>query len=129
MVITSLQNPKVKATARLRDGRARRRQGLFLIDGLREIERAAERQIAIKTAFFCPERYVRTEQAEAILKRFDKNKTELLEVDAAVFDKIAFGDRAEGILAVAETPDRSLASFTLPTETQTAPSPKSPARH
>ena len=40
--ITSLQNPRIKRALRLRDGRARRRLGWMLIDGIREIHRAWE---------------------------------------------------------------------------------------
>lgn len=116
MVITSPQNSRVKAIARLRESRFRRRQGLFAIDGLREIDRAIQGGISIQTAFYCSERYVRADEAESILAQFEKNDVELLEVTPAILDKMAFGDRAEGILAVAQTPKRSLATFTLPTE-------------
>jgi TrmH family RNA methyltransferase len=116
MVITSAQNPRVKTTLRLREGRYRRRQGLFAIDGLREIDRAIRGGISIQTAFFCPERYVRPDEAESILARLQANQVEQIEVHPTILDKMAFGDRAEGILAVAQTPDRSLASLILPTE-------------
>ena len=40
--ITSLQNPRVKAAVRLRDGRHREKQGRILIDGARELGRAID---------------------------------------------------------------------------------------
>lgn len=116
MVITSPQNPRVKATIRLREGRYRRRQGLFSIDGLREIDRAVQGGIQIQTVFFCPERYVRADEAEAILAQLEEKQVERIEVHPTILDKMAFGDRAEGILAVAQVPDRSLATFTLSNE-------------
>ena len=39
-VITSVDNPRVKEVVRLRSGRERRRQGLFVAEGPREVERA-----------------------------------------------------------------------------------------
>src|SRR5438270_3184410 len=36
-------------------------------------------------------------------------------VPPAVFEKLAFGDRAEGVVAVAKTPDRTLNDLKLPT--------------
>ena len=116
MVITSPQNPRVKATIRLREGRHRRREGLFLIDGLREIDRAVRGGIQIETVFFCPRRYVRPDEAEAILARLAEKQVEQIEVHPAILDKMAFGDRPEGLLAVARVPERSLATFTPPTE-------------
>lgn len=117
MIITSPQNPRVKAAVRLREGRYRRREGLFAIDGLREIERAILGGIEIQTAFYSPERYVRTDQAEAILTKLKENNVEIIEVLPTILDKMAFGDRTEGILAVARTPERSLAAFTPSTPT------------
>ena len=38
--ITSLQNQRIKDAIKLRDRRGRDKQGRFVIDGLREIERA-----------------------------------------------------------------------------------------
>ena len=113
MIITSPQNPRVKTTIRLREGRFRRRQGLFAIDGLREIDRAVRGGFEVQTAFYCPERYVRAEEAELVLAQLREGGVELFEVVPAILDKMAFGDRAEGILAVAKTPERSLATFTL----------------
>ena len=40
-VITSPANPRVRAAARLRDADARRETGLTLVDGRREVTRAA----------------------------------------------------------------------------------------
>ena len=40
-LITSLQNPRLKAAARLRDRRDRDEQRRILIDGAREVTRAA----------------------------------------------------------------------------------------
>ncbi len=53
MTITSTDNPRVKAIAKLKSARERRRTGLFLIEGHRELQRAASAGIAIETLVVC----------------------------------------------------------------------------
>ena len=110
--ITSTQNPRVKAAIRLRDARHRRKQGRILIDGLREIERAQAAGVEMVEVFYCPERCPvdRVDTVEALLGRVD---VELFELAPGVFEKLAFGQRAEGIVAVAATPCRRLDAVSL----------------
>ena len=96
-MISSPSNPRLKEVAKLREGRHRRRTGCFLIDGRREVERAIHCGIRILELFV-------TEEV-----RFSGIPTTL--VAENIFDKIAFGDRNDGILAVAETPQWSLDTF------------------
>ena len=110
--ITSQQNPRVKAAARLRDARGRQKQGRFLIDGLREIERARQARIELIELFYCPGRCPAGQSAafEALLGQID---AEPLELSPGVFDKLAFGDRAEAVVATAQTPRRRLDAIRL----------------
>ena len=55
IMITSLTNPHVKQAVKLRDGKKRREDGLFLIDGRREIQRAIESGIEIARIFYYPD--------------------------------------------------------------------------
>ncbi|MDY0170959.1 MAG: RNA methyltransferase, partial [Thermoguttaceae bacterium] len=50
----------------------------------------------------------------ALAERLRETGAELLEVTESVFVKLAFGQRAEGVLAVAEPPATELASLRLP---------------
>lgn len=112
-LITSLDNPRIKAALRLREGRQRRKQGRFLIDGLREIQRAVTADINLIEVYFCEER-CRQSQRAALDSMWDGFKSEPIEVSPEVFEKLAFGDRAEGIIAVAETPEWKLDGLDLP---------------
>src|SRR5580658_5968292 len=96
--ITSVQNPRVKDAARLRDRRHRERQGRFLVDGAREILRALQAGVKLEQLFVC-ESLCRSAEAEQVLRRADAAQCEVLPVTPQVFIKLAFGDRAEGILA------------------------------
>ena len=122
MEIKSLQNDRVKAVVRLRDGRHRQKQGRFLIDGLRELSRAFGAGMAIREVFYCHQ-LCTPEQARRLDVLLDEMKkatgsyprqVELIATSKAVFEKMAFGDRAEGVLAVAETPDWRLDDLKLP---------------
>lgn len=115
-MITSRKNPRLKAAAELRESRVRRRANRFLIDGARETLRAMRSEIVVETLFVCREWCVSPEAAE-VLKLVADNRLafqgEVLEVAAAVFPVLAFGDRHDGVVAVAVTPARTLAELKL----------------
>lgn len=103
MYITSLQNPRIKAVTQLRQGRKRRQLGKFIIDGRRETYRAIACGFPISEVFFAPE-LADEETLEWMDEFADEytNRLEIHEVTKAVFAKIAYGDREDGVLAVAE---------------------------
>jgi len=111
--ITSLQNPRIKAALRLRSGRHRRKQGRFLIDGAQELGRAIRAGIRVLEAFFCPGQ---TELAEVkeIIHLLEHNNIPLWYVSRPVMEKLVYGDRQEGLVAVAEIPSRCLEELVLP---------------
>ena len=117
-MITSLQNSQIKATVRLRDRRHRTKQGRFLIDGAREIDRALRGRFALERVYYCTECDVRRSDdidLSDLLERLRSSCVELSEVTPAVFEKISFGHRREGLVAVAPTAKRSLQEY-QPTE-------------
>jgi RNA methyltransferase, TrmH family len=111
--ITSLQNARIKNVGRLRDRRPRKQQGLFLIDGARQIERALAAGICLQELYL-------PEQAEAnpteleVIERVRGSGAEIFSVAPTVFAKIAYGDRHLGMIAVARTPSFELAGLQLP---------------
>jgi RNA methyltransferase, TrmH family len=112
--ITSPQNPRVKDAVRLRDARGRRQQGRMIIDGSREIGRAWEAGVPVVEAYVCA---ADCDQAGSDLAaRLVRAGVSVFEVTRAVFEKLAFGDRSEGLVAVAEIPDSGLDRLTLPSD-------------
>lgn len=101
--ITSLQNQRVKDAAKLRDRRQRDKQRRILIDGARELRRAIDSGVELLEIFVCPP-LCRTSEAQGLLVLLDSCGAEILPVTAEVFAKLAFGERAEGVLGVARTP-------------------------
>lgn len=108
--ITSLKNPRVKDAAKLRDRRQRQRQGRILIDGARELRRALGAGVPLLEAFVC-EPLCQSDDARHLLGELSASGCEVLHVSPSVFEKLAFGQRTEGVLGVAEMPRHSLESL------------------
>ena len=111
--ITSRQNARVKEAAQLRLARQRERQGRFIIDGARELLRAITSGIEIVEGFICESRCTdaETKQAAAALTQ---SPAVVATVTEEVFEKLCFGARSGGVLAIARTPARSLSQLKLP---------------
>jgi TrmH family RNA methyltransferase len=112
-VLTSFANPRVKAATVLRDRRERDRTGLTLIDGARELRRALDAGVEIVEAFAC-EPLLAGPDARAALDRLRLGQVPLHSTSEGVFAKLAFGERAEGLLAVARIPGMALSDLALP---------------
>ena len=112
-IITSLQNPRVKNAVRLREGRHRQKQGRILIDGARELGRAIDAGIELVEVFVCRPLCSGAED-RAVLDAVSHSTADVLTLSEPVFEKLAFGDRAEGLVAVAVTPETDLARLDLP---------------
>jgi TrmH family RNA methyltransferase len=111
--ITSTANPRVKAAARLRGRRERDAEGLTLIDGVRETLRALAGGATIREVFVVPELLVDLE-SKALLERLREESVPLVELGRDAFGKLAYGDRLDGVVAVCETPPRTLDELVLP---------------
>ncbi|NLF10108.1 MAG: RNA methyltransferase [Pirellulaceae bacterium] len=112
--ITSPQNSRVKDAVRLRDRRHRRKQGRIIIDGARELLRAIASGVEPVETFVCPA-LCHSAESKNLLEMLPRPGGEVFEVGEAVFDKLSFGDRAEGVLAVAAAPQKTLDSL-MPAE-------------
>lgn len=110
--ITSRTNQRVKQAVRLREGKARRQLKRTLIDGLRELRQAVAAKVRLHDVFVCP-KLVRDEECQHWIDQLSSQAT-LFEVTEDVFAKLAFGDRTEGIVAVAEPPAAGLADLPAP---------------
>ncbi len=105
--ITSVQNPRVKDAVRLRNSRHRAKQGRFLIYGARELLQALRGRVPLVELFLCVP-LCKSPEAQEVLARLDEFKTDTWHVPPELFEKMAFGARHDGVLAVAETPRRLL---------------------
>lgn len=108
--ITSSQNPFIKSLMQLQEkAKARKQSGSFLIEGMREIELAIKGKYEIETILFLPE-LVSSQQ----ITQLSRNQIDLIEISKEVYQKLAYRDTTEGILAVAKTKSLQLSDLKLP---------------
>jgi TrmH family RNA methyltransferase len=106
--ITSTQNPKIKSLLSLEKPRERRKQCLFIVEGVKEVRMALEAGYKIGNIFFCEEILNKDESGDLL-----RNDKLLVPVSREVFDKIAVRESTGGILAVAEQKTHRLADIVL----------------
>lgn len=106
--ISSVQNPFIKSLVLLQEkAKARKQSGTFLMEGQREISIAIKGGYQIETVLFLPE--ICTEKEASQLAP----TAELIEINKEVFQKLAYRDTTEGILAVAKTKSTLLSDLQL----------------
>jgi TrmH family RNA methyltransferase len=114
--LSSPQNPRIKQLLRLQQKSAERRAlGLTLVEGLRELIIAVEAGVAVAALYTCPE--LTGEIGLVELKNLflgKKDAPEWFEVTRPVFEKVAYREGSDGLLAVLKTPARTLADLRLP---------------
>lgn len=108
--ITSAQNPKIKRLLQLQQKSSERRKaGLFVVEGIREVERCMEKDYEIDTIF-----YLNKDLSENVSKIIEKNKNiKLFEVSPTIYEKIAYRGSTEGVIAEVRTKDKTLQDLKL----------------
>ena len=108
--ITSAQNPKIKRLLQLQQKSSERRKaGLFVVEGIREVERCVEKGYEINTIF-----YLNKPMAENVSEIIEKNKDiKLFEVSPTIYEKIAYRGSTEGVIAEVKTKDKTLNDLNL----------------
>ena len=95
--IQSLQNPLIKNILRLQEkSRERKKQQLFVVEGKREIELAIKGNFEIESLLFVSQKIDYED-----LKNFDAN--EIIEISREVYQKLAYRESTEGIIALAKS--------------------------
>lgn len=108
--ISSLQNPAVKRTYKLRDRRGRDKSGLTLLEGYREITRGAEYGMELVECFYCPEMFL-GENEFPVLDMLEENGVKLYECPRHVLEKLTYRDRPEGLIATAKIRSHALSNI------------------
>ena len=108
--ITSAQNPYIKSLIQLQEkAKARKQSGTFLIEGVREIELAIRGNYELETLLFVPE-VINNLQ----IFKSPNLQIELIEITKEVYQKLAYRDTTEGIIAVAKIKSTQLSDLKLP---------------
>jgi TrmH family RNA methyltransferase len=114
--IDSAANPRIKAAVALRDRRDRERTGQTIVDGAREARRALESGARPITAYVATDVLTGADagaDARAAVDLARSGGAEIVEVGPRAFERLAFGDRADGIVLVVETPPTGLEVLAL----------------
>ena len=108
--ITSAQNPKIKNLLLLQEkSRARKEQGLFVVEGRRELEHCIEAGLRVRTVFVCEEIAGEEALSGVFARTGPRSGTEesasspaIIHIPEALYRKIAYRDSTEGIVAEVE---------------------------
>jgi len=110
--ITSDKNPRIQQILKLREkSRERREQGLFVIEGIREVTLALKGGIHLAEIFYCAA-FIQPTYLEELKKK--TQKVDWIEIGKSVYEKIALRDSTEGIIAVAKIQNLKLEQIKLP---------------
>ena len=112
MIITSLQNDRVKNVVKLRNRRDRDKQQSMLIEGYRSLLRASNNNIAVSEFFYCPDYFI-GENEYKLIDLYKERGARIIEVNKHVFQKMSYRDRPEGLLGVAPYFSKTLEDLEL----------------
>jgi TrmH family RNA methyltransferase len=108
--ITSLQNERVKAVVKMHRGKGRSDQGQMVVEGFREIKMALENGFRLLSLFVCPDI---TDNSDSPLISQLISKQNYTEVSRQVFEKMAYRENVDGLLAVMQTKSPLLTELKL----------------
>ena len=98
MRITSIHNQKILALRKLYKSNERKQSEVFIAEGKKEVERGILSGFEPVSVFYSSEIIDQVELDDIVLKL--KNKPELFDLSNTVYEKIAYRDNTEGILAL-----------------------------
>jgi TrmH family RNA methyltransferase len=111
--ITSPQNALIKKLMQLKEKKKERIQtGTFVVEGKRELEMAIKGGYPIVSIFFFTGLFP-LEEAVMLVKNFE-SKPEFIEISKEVYQKLAYREKTEGILAIAKARQHGLELLNLP---------------
>lgn len=97
--ITSIHNPLIKEIVQLQEkSRTRKKLGSCVVEGKREISLAKKANYIIQTLLYTDAIF-----DESSLADFDINNSQIIKVSKEVYQKIAFRDTTEGVIAIIKT--------------------------
>ena len=110
LFISSSSNEKFKLLFELQQTKKRKKTGLFLLEGMKEMEMAMESSIELFSIYYQNE----IVDLEKIVWLKKKNpNTQFFQIDKNLYSKVCYRDSTEGIIAIAKTQNRTLDSIKL----------------
>ena len=108
--ITSAQNPKIRTLLELQEkSKVRRKEGLFVVEGRRELLHCIEAGYESYAVFFCPE-IISEADFEEVSSRC---RCSFFEIPQQLYDKVAYRGGTEGVIAELRCKDMNLEALKL----------------
>lgn len=115
--ISSLQNPLVKKVMLLKEkSRERKKTGLFVLEGLKELQLSIKGGYILETVFF-NEDLISEKEMSGIIAGIDY-RPEIISVSKDVYQKLAYRETTEGVIAVVKGKSHTLSELQI-----TSPNP------
>ncbi|MCR4765425.1 MAG: RNA methyltransferase [Bacteroidaceae bacterium] len=97
--ISSLQNAKIKQVVALQQKSVeRRKQDVFVVEGIRELQHCIDAEYQVNTIFICPDL-----TSYSILPQKLSESITIYEVSKEVYEKMAYRGGTEGIMAIVQS--------------------------
>jgi TrmH family RNA methyltransferase len=112
VILTSAQNPRIKAALRLRDRRHRDREALCLVEGVSEVRLALEAG-AIPVTLFLDRSGSHAREFAAIERTARAAGAAVFDTAAAALARLSYREHPDGCVAVLRSPSRPLDSLEL----------------
>lgn len=111
--ISSVHNPLIKLIVQLQEkSKIRKNLGLFIIEGMREIEIALNNTYEFQQLLYCNE-LADSNLFEKLIQKIQPS-TELISISKEVYQKIAYRESTEGVLAIAKIKSHEIQNIELP---------------
>ncbi|MEJ1223374.1 TrmH family RNA methyltransferase [Sediminicola sp. 1XM1-17] len=108
--LSSLQNPLVKKAMTLKEkSRERKKTGCFVLEGVRELQLAVKGDYELETVFFYSDIIARNEVLKLLGQTVGQEV--LVEISKEIYQKLAYRETTEGILAIAKSKPHFLDSL------------------
>ncbi|MDI9356018.1 MAG: RNA methyltransferase [Chitinophagaceae bacterium] len=108
MIISSIQNPKIKYYKNLAESKERRKNKHFIVEGIREISLALKKKWKIHTLFLCEEIYKPDDSYPITIQN-----TPIISITPTVFAKIAYRENSQGVAAIFEYPSWNISHIPI----------------
>ena len=95
--ISSVHNKKILKIRKLYKSRERKAADVFLVEGVKEVSRGIASGFELDSIYFCPDIY------DGNIRKLLSNENDdvlIYELDKAVYEKVAYRDNTEGLIAL-----------------------------
>lgn len=110
-MITSTSNPRVKELKSLQKAKERRSRGVFIIEGLKEIEKAILSDYQFNSVYYCPD-LISKDRIDNMLGSL-KHNLPIEEISTKVYNQVAYRENSGGLIVCAKPKTTELSGLKI----------------